>query len=151
MGAGYPVGRAPGVTVIEPPRGSHWPNPRELWRYRDTLYFLARRDIAVRYKQTLIGLLWVIVQPVAFALVYTAFLSLIGSVPSEGAPYGVFALTGMTVWLFFAVAMAKVSDSTVASTGLIQKIWFPRLIIPLAAVGPALVDLVASSAVLGLA
>jgi lipopolysaccharide transport system permease protein len=146
-----PAERHPVVTVIEPARGTHWPNFRELWHYRDTLYFLARRDVAVRYKQTVIGLVWVILQPVAFALVYTAFLSLIGSVPSQGAPYGVFALTGMTIWLFFGVAMARVSDSTVASTNLIQKIWFPRLIIPVAAVGPALVDLVASSAVLGLA
>src|SRR3954453_18512962 len=146
-----PVERPPVVTGIEPPRGRHWPNLPELWRYRDPLYFLARRDIAVRYKQTVIGLVWVILQPIAFALVYTAFLSLIGSVPSQGAPYGVFALTGMTIWLFFAVAMARVSDSTVASSGLIQKIWFPRLIIPLAAVGPALVDLVASTGVLALA
>src|SRR4051794_38679486 len=139
------------TTVIEPARGIHWPKMRELWRYRDTLYFLARRDIAVRYKQTVIGLVWVVLQPIAFALVYTAFLTLIGSVPSEGAPYGVFALTGMTIWLFFAVAMSRVSDSTIASTGLIQKIWFPRLIIPLAAGGPALVDLAASSSVLGVA
>jgi lipopolysaccharide transport system permease protein len=145
------VERPPVVTVIEPPSGTHWPNLLELWRYKDTLYFLARRDIAVRYKQTVIGLVWVILQPIAFALVYTAFLSLIGSVPSQGAPYGVFALTGMTVWLFFAMGMARVSDSTVASTALIQKIWFPRLIIPLAAIGPALVDLVASTTVLFLA
>ena len=144
MATATPVERPPVVTVIEPPRGTHWPNLPELWRYKDTLYFLARRDIAVRYKQTLIGLVWVILQPIAFALVYTAFLSLIGTVPSQGVPYGVFALTGMTVWLFFAVAMARVSDSTVASTNLIQKIWFPRLIIPLAAIGPAIVDLVAS-------
>jgi lipopolysaccharide transport system permease protein len=151
MATAPPAERAQVVTVIEPPRGVHWPNLGELWRYRDTLYFLARRDIAVRYKQTVIGLLWVVLQPIAFALVYTAFLSLIGSVPSQGAPYGVFALTGMTIWLFFAVAMSRVSDSTIASTGLIQKIWFPRLIIPLAAIGPATVDLVASGAVLGLA
>jgi lipopolysaccharide transport system permease protein len=139
------------VTVIEPAKGTHWPKLRELWRYRDTLYFLARRDIAVRYKQTVIGLVWVVLQPIAFALVYTAFLTLVGGVPSQNTPYGVFALTGMTIWLFFTVAMSRVSDSTIASTGLIQKIWFPRLIIPLAAVGPASIDLLASSAVLGVA
>ena len=72
------------MTVIEPAEGIHWPNMGELWRYRDTLYFLARRDIAVRYKQTVVGLVWVILQPIAFALVYSAFLSLIGSVPSHG-------------------------------------------------------------------
>jgi lipopolysaccharide transport system permease protein len=137
--------------VIEPLRGPGWPDLHALWRYRDTLYFLARRDIAIRYKQTVVGVLWVVLQPVAFALVYTVFLSLVGSVPSEGAPYGVFALTGMTLWLFFVAALSRVSSSTVESSDLIAKIWFPRLIIPLSAVGPALVDLVASSAVLFLA
>jgi lipopolysaccharide transport system permease protein len=136
------------TTVIEPARGVHWPEFADLWRYRDTLYFLARRDIAVRYKQTVIGVLWVILQPVAFALVYSAFLSLIGSVPSQGVPYGVFALTGMTVWLFFAMGLTRVSDSAVSGATLISKIWFPRLIIPLAAIGPAVVDIVASSFVL---
>jgi lipopolysaccharide transport system permease protein len=136
------------TTVIEPARGIHWPNVAELWRYRDTLYFLARRDVAVRYKQTVVGLLWVILQPVAFALVYTAFLSLVGSVPSQGVPYGVFALSGMTVWLFFSMGLTRVSESTVAGATLISKIWFPRLIIPLSAIGPAVVDLVASTFVL---
>ena len=136
------------ATVIEPARGIHWPKFAELWRHRDTLYFLARRDIAVRYKQTVVGLLWVILQPVAFALVYTAFLSLIGSIPSQGVPYGFFALTGMTVWLFFAMGLTRVSDSAVAGAEIISKIWFPRLIIPLAAIGPAIIDLVASTFVL---
>jgi lipopolysaccharide transport system permease protein len=136
------------TTVIEPARGIHWPDFAELWRHRDTLYFLARRDVAVRYKQTVVGLLWVILQPVAFALVYTAFLNLIGSVPSQGVPYGVFALTGMTVWLFFAMGLTRVSESAVAGAELISKIWFPRLIIPLAAIGPAVIDLVASTFVL---
>src|SRR5436190_8937765 len=93
------------MTVIEPAKGIQWPNLGELWRYRDTLYFMARRDIAVRYKQTVVGLVWVILQPIAFALVYAAFLSLIGSVPSQGVPYGIFALTGMTVWLYFSTGL----------------------------------------------
>jgi lipopolysaccharide transport system permease protein len=137
------------ITVIEPAgKGLHWPNMRELWRYRDTLYFMARRDVAVRYKQTVIGLLWVILQPIAFALVYTAFIGLIGSIPSQGVPYGVFALTGMTVWLPFGTGLTRVSESTVAGAPLISKIWFPRLIIPLSAIGPAIIDLAASTLVL---
>jgi lipopolysaccharide transport system permease protein len=136
------------MTVIEPAEGIHWPNMGELWRYRDTLYFLARRDVAVRYKQTVVGLVWVILQPIAFALVYTAFIGFIGSVPSQGVPYGVFALTGMTVWLPFAMGLTRVSESTVAGAPLISKIWFPRLIIPLSAIGPAVIDLAASSLVL---
>jgi lipopolysaccharide transport system permease protein len=136
------------VTVIDASRGATWPNLGELWRYRDTLYFLARRDIAIRYKQTAIGVLWVVLQPIAFALVYASFLSLIGSIPSQGVPYGVFALTSMTLWLFFVAALSRVSGSTVSSSALISKIWFPRLIVPLAAMGPALVDLVVSGVVL---
>jgi lipopolysaccharide transport system permease protein len=140
------------ITVIEPVgKGLHWPNMDELWRYRDTLYFMARRDVAVRYKQTVIGLAWVVLQPVAFALVYSVFLTLFGSVPSQGVPYGIFALTGLTGWLFFTTALARVSDSTIASAPLISKIWFPRLIVPVAATGPAIVDLVASSIVLVIA
>jgi lipopolysaccharide transport system permease protein len=138
-------------TVIEPIGRVAWPDLAELWRYRDTLYFLARRDIAIRYKQTVIGVLWVVLQPIAFALVYTAFLSLIGSVPTQGVPYGVFALAGLTLWLFFVSAMTRVSSSTVASADLISKIWFPRLIIPLSALGPAIVDMMASTVVLLLA
>ena len=136
------------MTVIEPAEGIHWPNMGELWRYRDTLYFLARRDVAVRYKQTVVGVLWVILQPIAFALVYTAFIHVIGSIPSQGVPYGVFALTGMTVWLPFSTGLTRVSDSTIAGAPLISKIWFPRLIIPLAAIGPAVIDLAASTLVL---
>jgi lipopolysaccharide transport system permease protein len=83
--------------------------------------------------------------------VYTAFIRVIGSVPSQGVPYGVFALTGMTVWLPFSTGLARVSDSTVAGAALISKIWFPRLIIPLAAIGPAIIDLAASTLVLLLA
>jgi lipopolysaccharide transport system permease protein len=136
------------VTVIEPLRGLVPPDFRELWRYRDTLYFLARRDVAVRYKQTAIGIVWVVLQPVAFALVYASFLSLIGAVPSQGVPYGVFALAGMTLWLFFVTAVSRVSVSTVSSSALISKIWFPRLIVPLAALSPAIIDLLASGLVL---
>jgi lipopolysaccharide transport system permease protein len=136
------------VAVFEPVRGLAWPSFRDVWRYRDTLYFLSRRDIAVRYKQTLIGVAWVVLQPIAFALVYAAFLQFFGSVPSQGVPYAVFALAGMTVWLFFANVLTKVSTSTVASANLISKIWLPRLIIPLAGVAPAVVDLAAGTVVL---
>ena len=93
-------------------------------------------------------MLWVVLQPVAFALVYASFLTLFGSIPSQGVPYGVFALTSMTLWLFLVAAMSRVSDSTVSSAPLISKIWFPRMIIPLAALGPAIVDLLVSSVVL---
>ena len=101
------------VQVITPPRG--WPRPdlSELWRYRDLVYFLARRDIAVRYRQTAIGAAWAIIQPVAFAAVFGVFLTLIGRVPTDGVPYAVFALTGMSVWLFVSSSLELTASSTV--------------------------------------
>lgn len=134
--------------VVEPPRGFPWPRLGDVWRYRDTLYFMARRDVAVRYKQTAIGVLWVVLQPVAFALVYSGFLSLLGAIPSQGVPYPIFALTSMTVWLYWVNAMARISDSTVQSSNLISKIYFPRIVIPVAAGLPPIVDLCVSFSVL---
>jgi lipopolysaccharide transport system permease protein len=128
------------MQVIAPP--SAWPRPdlRELWRYRDLVYYLARRDIAVRYRQTVIGAAWAIIQPVAFAAVFGTFLTLIGRVPTEGIPYAVFALSGMSVWLFLSASLSLTSASTVASAGLVSKVYYPRLAIPLAAVIPPIVD-----------
>jgi lipopolysaccharide transport system permease protein len=139
---------APRTNVIIPPRG--WPRPdlRELWRYRDLVYFLARRDIAVRYRQTLIGGAWAVVQPVAFAAVFGVFLTLIGRVPTEGIPYAVFALTGMCVWLFLSGALSLTSSSTLSSSALVSKVYIPRLAVPLAAVIPPIVDFLIALVVL---
>ena len=128
------------LQVIEPPSG--WPRPdlRELWRYRDLVYFLARRDIAVRYRQTAIGAAWAILQPVAFAAVFGLVLTLFGSVPTDGVPYPVFALTGMSVWLFVSSSLSLTATSTVASGSLLSKVFFPRLAIPLAALIAPIVD-----------
>jgi lipopolysaccharide transport system permease protein len=128
------------IEVIEPPRG--WPRPdlRELWRYRDLVYFLARRDIAVRYRQTAIGAAWAIIQPVAFAAVFGMVITLFGRVPTEGIPYTVFALTGMCVWLFVSASLSLTAASTVTSAALLSKVYFPRLAIPLAAIIPPIVD-----------
>jgi lipopolysaccharide transport system permease protein len=136
------------VHVIEPPRG--WPRPdlRELWRYRDLVYFLARRDIAVRYRQTAIGAAWAILQPVAFAAVFGVFLTLLGSVPTDGIPYPVFALTGMSVWLFVSSSLDLPASSTVASGSLLTKVYFPRLAIPLAALVRPIVDFLIALVVL---
>lgn len=136
------------VHVIEPPRDWPRPNLRELWRYRDLIYFLARRDIAVRYRQTAIGAAWAILQPVAFAAVFGVFLTLFGSVPTDGIPYPVFALTGMSVWLFVSSSLSLTAESTVASGSLLSKVYVPRLSIPLAALIPPIVDFLISLVVL---
>lgn len=142
-----PSGAGP-TQVIAPPRG--WPRPdfRELWRYRDLVYFLARRDVAVRYRQTLIGGAWAVLQPIAFATVFGLFLGLIGRVPTEGIPYPVFALTGMAVWLFISSCLSVTSTSTIGSAALVSRVYFPRLALPLAAIIPPIVDFVIAFLVL---
>jgi lipopolysaccharide transport system permease protein len=129
------------VQVIEPPRG--WPRPdlRELWRYRDLVYYLARRDLAIRYRQTVVGAAWAVIRPVTFAAVFATFLTLIGRVPTEGVPYAVFALTGMSMWLFISGSLMVTSSSTIGSSSLVSKVYFPRLTIPIAAIVPQIVDL----------
>jgi len=139
------------ITVIEPP--SRWSLPRlgELRHSADLVYFLAKRDVSVRYKQTAVGALWAILQPVLLAGVFSLFFGRVADVPSEGAPYGLFALTGMTIWLFLSTAIARCAESTINSSSLISKVYFPRVAIPIAAVLPPVIDFMAAFAVLVLA
>jgi lipopolysaccharide transport system permease protein len=138
----------PPAQTIEPPRGWQMPDLREVWRYRDLVYLLARRDIAVRYRQTVIGAAWAVVQPVAFATVLSLFLTLFGRIPTDGIPYPVFALTGMCVWLFVSGCLGSTASSTVASSALVRKVYFPRLVIPVAAIMPPVVDVLIALVVL---
>ena len=138
----------PPAQTIEPPRGWQMPDLREMWRYRDLVYLLARRDIAVRYRQTVIGAAWAVVQPVAFATVLSLFLTLFGRIPTDGIPYPVFALTGMCVWLFVSGCLGSTASSTVASSALVRKVYFPRLVIPVAAIMPPVVDFLIALVVL---
>ena len=127
--------------VIEPPSGFALPSLRELWEQRDLIYLLARREVSVRYKQSVIGAFWAVLQPILLAVVFSVFFGHLARVPSEkGVPYAPFALSGMVLWLFFSAAMSGSSESTVANEKLISKVYFPRVIIPLAAVCPPLVD-----------
>ncbi len=129
--------------VITPPRGWHLPNLRELWEYRDLGYFLVKRDVSIRYRQTLVGTIWAILQPLILAGVFTLFLGYLNKVHSTAqVPYAVFAVTGMAMWLYFSQAMALASESTVQSRELIAKVWFPRLLIPIAAVIPPALDFI---------
>ena len=126
-----------------PPRGGSAPNLRELWDYRDLAFFLVKRDVSIRYRQTLIGTVWAILQPLLLAVVFSVFLGHYAKVPSGAdVPYPVFALTGMAMWLYFCQAMQFASDSTGRSRELIAKVWFPRMIIPVAAVVPPAIDFV---------
>lgn len=147
---GVDAGRhEPPVSVIEPRRGWQLPPLREVWAYRDLLYLLLRRDVKARYHQTVVGAVWAVLQPVLLAAVFSVFLGHLAKVPSDdGVPYPVFALCGMTLWLFFVTAVTKSADSTVASSALISKVYFPRLLIPLSAGLVALIDFALALAVL---
>jgi len=112
----------------------------ELWRYREVLYFLTWRDIKVRYKQTLLGVLWAILQPLVIALTLSLFLGRLAKMPSGGLPYPVFAYAGIVMWQLFSQAVTESSNSLLTNQSLITKVYFPRLIIPLSAVLASLLD-----------
>lgn len=136
------------TTVIAPRRG--WVSLRlgELWEFRDLLYFLVWRDIRVRYKQTLLGAAWAVLQPVTTMIVFSIFFGRLAKVPSDGVPYPVFAFTALLPWQLFAYALGESSNSLVANQNLITKVYFPRLIVPIAAVFSGLADFTISFLVL---
>ncbi len=113
---------------------------KSLWAYRELLYFLTWRDVKVRYKQTLIGAAWAIIQPLFTMIIFTLFFGRLAGVPSDGIPYPLFAYAGLLPWTFFSNAVNSSSNSLVGSSNLITKVYFPRVIIPGAAVAAGLVD-----------
>jgi len=128
--------------VIEPRRGSLAINLHDLWQYRDLLYILAARDIKVRYKQTVLGVLWAIIQPLSMMIIFTLFFGRLAGIPSDGIPYPLFAYAGLLPWAFFSNALNSSGNSLVGNSSLITKVYFPRMIIPIAAVGSGLIDFV---------
>jgi len=135
-------------TVIRPSRGWVAINLAETWAYRELLYFLTWRDIKVRYKQTALGVLWAVLQPVLTMAAFTVFFGRLAKMPSDGIPYPIFALSGLLPWQLFAYALTQSSNSVVANKNLVSKVYFPRLIVPLAAVLSGLVDFAIAFAVL---
>jgi lipopolysaccharide transport system permease protein len=125
---------------IEPSRGWIPLNLRDLWEYRELLYFLAWRDIKVRYKQTVLGVSWAILQPFFTMVVFSLFFGKLAGIPSEGIPYPIFSYAALVPWQFFANGLTSSSGSVVGSANLIRKVYFPRLVIPMAAVGSGIVD-----------
>jgi lipopolysaccharide transport system permease protein len=147
-----PTGRAPSphgsidlpaepLVTIQP--SGRWGvfNLRDLWNYRELLYFLIWRDVKVRYKQTALGVAWAIIQPLFTMLIFSLFFGRLAGVPSDNIPYPVFAYAGLLPWTFFANAIGNSGNSLVGSANLITKVYFPRMIIPAAAIGAGLVDL----------
>jgi lipopolysaccharide transport system permease protein len=138
----------PPVTRIRPSGGWRSLGLRELWAYRELLWFLVWRDVKVRYKQTLLGAGWAILQPVAAMVVFSLFFGRLAGVPSDGLPYPIFSFAALVPWTFFSQGLTQSANSVVGSQSLITKVYFPRLAIPIAAVLSGLVDFALAFAVL---
>ncbi len=139
MSSTIPASPVP-VLVIEPRRGLAGLQLSELWEYRELLYFLVWRDIKVRYKQTVLGVAWAILQPLATAVVFTLFFGRLAGIGSDGLPYPLFSYAGLMIWTFFAQGLQQSTSSLVGAAQLITKVYFPRLVIPIAAVLSGLLD-----------
>lgn len=133
---------------IRPGKSSIKSNLREVWAYRELLYFLMWRDLKVRYKQTALGAAWVILQPLLMAIIFTVFMSKLARVPSDGVPYPLFAYAGLLPWMFFSNAVATSSFGLLANSYMISKVYFPRIIIPVGLVGVRLIDFLTASVML---
>jgi lipopolysaccharide transport system permease protein len=133
---------------IAPSRGWVSLKLAELWDYRELLYFLTWRDIKVRYKQTVLGAAWAIIQPFFTMVVFSLFFGSLAKIPSDGVPYPIFSYTALVPWAFFASGLVQSSDSLVSNANLIKKIYFPRLVVPVAGVLAPVVDFVLAFIVL---
>jgi lipopolysaccharide transport system permease protein len=128
------------VTIIRPPKGWIPVNLRELWAYRELLYFFTWRDLNVRYKQTLFGFAWAIIQPVFMMIIFSLFFGALAKIPSEGIPYPLFSYAAVLPWTLFSEGLSRSSNSLVQDANLLQKVYFPRLLMPLSGVLSPVVD-----------
>ena len=128
------------TTTIEPSKGWVALNLGQLWHYRELLYFLTWRDVQVRYKQTALGASWAVLQPLLTMAIFTVVFGHFARIPSEGVPYAIFSYCALVPWTFFAYAMSQAANSLVGNANLVAKVYFPRLIIPVAAALAGLLD-----------
>ena len=134
--------------IIKPPKGWFQIDFKELWEYRELAYFFAWREIKVRYKQTIIGALWAVFQPVMATIIFTIFFGKFAKMPSEGIPYPLFVYTGLIFWNYFSFGLTHASESMIGNANIIQKIYFPRLIIPISSSLVGLIDFAVSGVLL---
>jgi len=136
------------ITVIKPKAGLSLTDLTELWRYRELFYILAARDIKVRYKQTVFGSLWAIAQPLLTMAIFSFFFGKLAQIPSEGIPYPIFSYSGLLLWMFFNNAVNIASSSLLNDARLISKVYFPRLILPIATTFVSIVDYFVAGSIL---
>lgn len=128
------------LVTIDSTRSGLGQSGRELWAYRDLLRFLVWRDVSVRYKQTVLGAAWAVLQPLSTMLIFTMLFGRLAGMPSDGVPYPIFSFCALLPWQFFATGVTNATSSLVGSASLLTKVYFPRLLIPVASVAPALAD-----------
>ena len=132
------------MTVIKPPGTFPSIDIKEIWRYRELFYIFAWRDLKVRFKQTILGVLWVVLQPLLSTFIFTVFFGLLSGIPSNNLPYPLFVLIGLVFWNFFSHALVSSSNSLIDNEQILKKIYFPKIILPLAMILTALVDFIVS-------
>ena len=136
------------LVVFEPSKGWRSLELKELWKYRELLYFLAWRDVKVRYKQTTLGVAWTVIQPLMTMVIFSLIFGQLAKLPSEGVPYPIFSYAALLPWQLFSGALTRAGTSLVGNANLLTKVYFPRLIIPLSAITAGLVDFAISFLVL---
>ncbi len=136
------------TTIIKPKKIFRWNDLREIWQYKELLYFFTWRDLKVRYKQTALGAAWAIFQPFMTMVVFTIFFGKLAKMPSDGVPYPIFVYTGLLFWQFFSSALSSTSSCLIANQSIITKVYFPRLILPITSVITQLVDFAIAATIL---
>jgi lipopolysaccharide transport system permease protein len=134
--------------IIRPPRAWGQLALSDVWQHRELLYFLTKRDLSIRYKQSVLGVTWAVAQPLALALIFWVFFGRLANVPSDGIPYPVFSLAALVAWNFVSQGVTQASSSLVADQNLLSKVYFPRLVLPLARIGSLAVDTLVALGVL---
>lgn len=138
----------PYTFIIKPRKGWSYLDIREIWNFRELFYFLAWRDIKIRYKQTLLGVAWAILQPLLLMGIFTLFFGKLAGLPSDGIPYPLFTLSALVLWNFFATGLNQAANSLVGNAHLITKVYFPRIIVPISTLLSGMVDFVISFSLL---
>lgn len=136
------------ITVIKPKKAISLSDFKEVWEHRELLYFFTWRDLKVRYKQTLIGAAWAILQPFIAMIVFTIFFGKLAEMPSDGVPYPIFVYTGLLFWQFFSTSLSETSNVLISNQSIITKVYFPRLVLPLSSVLTKFVDFAIASVIL---
>lgn len=136
------------TTVIKPKKTWSLEDVREIWRYKELLYFLVWRDVKVRYKQTVVGIGWAIFQPFITMVVFSIFFGSLVKVPSEGIPYPIFVYTGLLFWQFFSSSLSETSNTLISNAAIVTKVYFPRILLPIAGTVTKFVDFFFSALIL---